>query len=1222
MRKSLFTCLVLLSSSYAIGQNPEINSYIENPSMYAEGQEPAHVPYVAFDDVSGALEGNWDNSPYYQSLEGQWDFKWSKRPEDVPVAFFETTYQTDKWNKIQVPATWQMEGYGYNVYRNIPLEFNPYDPPFVPDHFNPTGCYVRNFEIPDTWEGRKIKLHFNGVKSAYWVWVNGKYVGFDKGSMTSGEFDITKYIRKGGNKLAVKVVRWSDGTYLEDQDMWRFAGIYRDVYLHSVPEVNIADFHVISDLDDQFQNGELHIKGTVKNESSFSASKLMIRATLYNKQQQQVVRTSSRITSLQSGEVKTAALKADIKNPKKWMDESPYLYTMILELMDSKGKVIEILEEKVGFRNISIKDKVLYVNGIPVKMRGVNRHEHDLNKGRTMSRDLIIKDLKLMKQLNVNAIRLSHYPNDPMFYDLADEYGFFVCDEVNAECHYGENFLAAQDGWETAFMDRTTRMVEQNKNHPSIIIWSTGNECGYAPIHEKMAEYIKKTDPTRMIMHQGNQEYADAPFADINGTRYPSPELLELLTDSINKPVIMGEYAHNIGNSLGHFDEYWNIINVNEQLQGGYIWDWVNQGLELPLIQVNDRSEYEHMATVMGRPELVSGKEGKALAFSGMEDYIELNNHVKLDVEKLAIDFWIKPRGWQNTNHLMGKGESYGFVMSSSDKLTFYVTTKAGRKEATTDVPKNWNQNWHQVNGSYDGTSLKLSINNKVMDLQAHSGRIKRDFAPFTVGKNHTHVNEMFTGFTSSDVFDEVRIYSDTDQTDENLVLYLPCDELHDTGKKFEHYGATPNASGTMDGVVNTDRSLQPEAYQLKKSHSPIGFKIINAGEGLFSVENRHSVTNLNEYKIAWQLLVNGEEINKGKLQLDLPAQRSREVSIPYHKSIPEDDTKSLLLRLTACLKEVTPWAEAGYEIAFEEFDLTKPQVKKEIIAGDKVVITLQNDHYLIAGPNFLYKIIKATGQLDMNGFIGPSLTAWRSPIQNERSLWGEQEMQSWYAAGLDILQHKVTSIQQSAIGAALPQVKVISLSRASEEPLISFVNEITYIFANNGSVEVESTITPRTDPDVPLKFPEIKYLPRLGLEFALPLAFQKVAWYGKGPFETYPDRKTGAKTGWYEQAIDNIRMPYLVPQDFGNHTEVRQLKLIGLEKKVDIFFDRKMNFAINPYENLSTAHYAFQLDKAEAQVLFVGEVSGVGGTSIQTRPEYRVYPAKTMIWLKLMPLK
>jgi beta-galactosidase len=570
------------------------------------------------------------------------------------------------------------------------------------------------------------------------VWVNGQYVGFDKGSMTAGEFDITDYLAEGDNTLAVQVVRWSDGSYLEDQDMWRFSGIYRRVYLLAQPETYIRDFFVTTDLDENYQDATLKIDVFVNNKSQSDFKKWTVKASVYDNSKTEITAFSSTLKTLAAKDEAKLSLSQLVKNPDKWSAEKPNMYSLILELLDDKGEVRQVLEERFGFREIEIKDAQLLVNGVHVKIKGTNRHEHDPCIGRTQTVDRIMQDFKLMKQLNINSVRTSHYPNDPVFYDLADEFGLYICDEVNAECHYAENYLAAQPGWELAFMDRTDRFVQRDKNHPSVIMWSMGNECGLAGIHWEMADYCREADPTRPIYHQTNQPNGDAPFADICGTRYPSPAFLDMQADTSQRPIIMGEYSHNMGNAVGHFDEYWEVIYKNKTTQGGYIWDWVNQGLEFDLITTPDASPYQHNVVLHGRPELVDGKNGKAVQFSGIEDFVEVYNSPVFNVEddQLTLSCWVYPRGFIGSNSFISKDSSFALEQNSRDELTFLIKTKKVNA-LTVKLPRNWDDNWHHIAGVYDGAEMTIFMDGEKLTSQMVSGDIQRSRHPVNIGRNH-----------------------------------------------------------------------------------------------------------------------------------------------------------------------------------------------------------------------------------------------------------------------------------------------------------------------------------------------------------------------------------------------------------------------------------------------------------------------------------------------------
>jgi beta-galactosidase len=1144
-----------------------------------------------------------------------------------------------------------MQGFDYNIYRNVPMEFSPYDPPNVPDDFNPTGIYLRYFDIPDNWKNRKIFIHFEGVKSAYWLWLNGNYVGFDKGSMTSGEFDITPYINDGENQIIVKVVRWCDGSYLEDQDMWRFAGIYRDVYIYSSPNLRIQDLYVSTAMDDQYKDAFLNLQCMVRNDLPTSIQDHRLLAALSDHNGNEVTKFNSLLKNIDAGEIINVTLSEKIKDPEKWSAEKPYLYTLILELTDQNKETVHITEEKIGFREIEIKNRQLLVNGVPILLKGVNRHEHDPRLGRTMTRELIKKDMELMKQLNINAIRTSHYPNDPIFYDLADQYGFYICDEVNAECHYGETYLAGLTGWEDAFMDRTIRYVQRDKNHPSVVMWSMGNECGLAPIHYKMAEYVKKSDPTRPVYHQTNYPNGDAPFADIIGTRYPSPAMLDAIADTASRPVIMGEYAHAVGNSMGHFNQYWEKIHKYPVLQGGFIWDWVNQGIYDKLRATPDYSLYDHEAVIMGRTDIVEGKTGKAFSFSGLDDFIEITPHGILNItgDQLTVEAWIFPRGYNGSNAIITKGDhSFSLDQISRDSLSFSVYTRGGRyhsevkSEVKALVPQNWNFRWHHVAGIYDGLAIKLFLNGKLIGEEATSGDINRSIHPITIGKNHERDAENQPGFISNSIFDDVRIYNKAitkdnlghnsmpDASDKNLILWLKLDVQEENGE-FLAYGATPSHSATMDGIIFSNRTFQPESYQAKISHSPVVFELKDPLKGDVLIKNKFHFTNLEEYTIEWNLIADTASIQGGSIKESILPQDQKSVSLPL-KEITWEPGAEYRLILSLVLDQDTWWAEKGYELTFKEFPLpNKSDTKQVYLIPAGTVSYKSNESTLnIQGSDFTYEIDRKRGiiskitHLDMDMILnGPQLNVFRPWIVNEISHWTRAEFDEWYEWGLDSLVHEVENHTITVISPSQIDVLFTVLSTSFIDPTIQFLNHYNYSFHGTGDVIFDHIVIPNTE--FPARRPrdDIHWIQKIGLQFKLDKAFKSITWYGKGPIETYPDRKEGAKTGIFTEEFNDIQMPYIIPQDFGNKTDVRWLFVEQKnEMGLAIFADHTFNISVNPYSNLGTTWYPYQLDRTSTVTLNVDhKVSGVGGTPITVRQTFRTYPQKYNYRLRLKPV-
>jgi len=580
-----FSVLVISLMILSCAKNPASTDTAydwEDPAVLGQNKEPAHSHFIPYPDIPTALKNDPSKSSFYQSLNGIWKFHYVKKPADRPINFFREDYDVSQWADISVPGNWEMQGFGVPIYTDTAYPF-PSDPPRIPHDDNPVGSYRRSFTIPESWEGRQIFLHFGSVKSAMYVWINGKNTGYSQGSKTPAEFDITGFLHKGENSLALEVYRYSDGAYLEGQDYWKISGIERDVYLFSTPSVHIQDFFVITDLDDNYRNAKLNVALLVQNHMAQNTGDFRIQLDLLDAQNQSILESPVK-KDFQASEQQEPSIvfDLDIQNPKKWTAETPHLYTLLLSLIDNSGQTAEVVTCKVGFRKVEITDGQLLINGVPIYLKGVNRHEHDPVTGRYLREDSMIQDIKLMKRFNINAVRTSHYPNTPLWYELCDKYGLYVIDEANIESHGVEPYnpdksLTDKPEWQQAFLDRTIRMVERDKNHPCVIIWSLGNENGFGQNFKTTYKWIKERDPSRPVQ---SEDVGLEPYTDIFCPMYHRiHEIKEYAEGKDPRPLILCEYAHAMGNSVGNLQDYWDVIYAHKKLQGGFIWDWVDQGL-------------------------------------------------------------------------------------------------------------------------------------------------------------------------------------------------------------------------------------------------------------------------------------------------------------------------------------------------------------------------------------------------------------------------------------------------------------------------------------------------------------------------------------------------------------------------------------------------------------------------------------------------------------------
>lgn len=1026
----------------------------EDPTMIAQNKLPARATSYSFSNEDDALSGDREKSAII-SLDGTWKFHYSEGVENRPVNFFRQ--DVSSWDDIDVPSCWEMRGYGVPIYKNSGYNFTP-NPPFV-TRKNQIGSYVRTFRVPEDWGDKRIILHFGGVSSAMYVWVNGEKVGYSQGSRLPAEFDITRLVKPGENKVAVEVYRWSDGFYLEDQDHWRMSGIYREVYLMAEPKVAIEDFFVRTRLDENYRDALLQIRPEITRAGKDALKGWTLEARLYAPDntpvfEKPLVRSAQSIAYErypQRDNVYFGLMEAQVKDPLKWSDETPVLYTLVLSLKDENGSLVEARSAKIGFREVEIKDGRLLVNGHPVKLRGVNRHDHDHINGKTVTREDMEEDVRLMKQFNFNAVRTSHYPNDPYFYDLCDRYGLYVMDEANIESHGVNGFLSNRPEWHNAFVDRVVRMVERDKNHPSVISWSLGNESGCGPNHAAAAGWVKEFDPTRFIHYEGAQgdpehkdytpinseEYknqksvanpTDRWFVDVISRMYSPLNELEYMAQSpyIHRPIMLCEYAHAMGNSLGNFKEYWDMFYRYPNLIGGFIWDWIDQGVVM--------------------------------------------------IDKNGKEF-------------------------------------------------------------------------------------------FAYGGDHS-------------------------------------DEPNDN-------------DFCINGVIASDRTPKPQTWEAKKVMQQVEFVPVQLADGKIKLYNHFVFTNLENYELKWVLSQDASVLQKGSMEVSVNPGDSKLVTIPFKvvKPLPNSE---YWLRVSMHLKEDKPWAKAGHEIAWEQFQLpleTPAMVKKQSKLAAPV-FSETDDAIVVKGKEFELHISKETGYITAlkvqdNQLVTQPMKPyfWRPLTDNDERGWRPQDRLKVWKDLPDNLKLNKLKVETSQ--------SLVTAELSYEDLLLT----LDYHIAPNGSVETHFTL------NIPEEMPEPM---RVGMTLGASTSLQKMAFYGKGPFENYCDRNQAADVGIYSGAVDDFYYHYVKPQESSNHTGVRWLALSN-EAKAGLMVvapDQPLETSVWPYtaEDIFVAQHPNELKKADYLTVNIShKMAGVGGTdswSLKARPieAYRLLDKHYEYRFRLVP--
>ena len=1038
----------------SLWENPEW----ENPEFFQINREKPRATFYSFPSITEALEGkDWKASPFYQSLNGTWDFYYTDSVQARPEEFYKKDFSVKGWDKINVPSNWELQGFGLPIYTNIKYVF-PKNPPYISHTMNNVGSYKRSFDLPKDWNNKDVYLHFAGVSGAMYVYLNGEFVGYNEGSKTPAEFNITKHIISGENQLAVQVLRWSDASYMEDQDFWRLSGIERDVYLRAENLVSIKDIQYNGDLSNNFTQGEFSLNIDFESTSNLAENR-RIHVDLFDGETS--IFSEEKTLRIDSYNQQSLEFSVSIPNVKAWSAETPNLYTLLIAVKDEHGKVQQATTLKTGFRNITIKNNQFLVNGKPVLIKGVNLHDHDETTGHVVSKALTLKDLTIMKQNNINAIRCSHYPKNTFFYDLCDQYGFYVIDEANIETHgmgttnqgldkkpeIKKIHPAYREDWKQAHLDRTIRMFERDKNHPSIVTWSLGNEAGNGDNFFATYDWLKANDSTRPTQYEGATKYENT---DIQAPMYDRiPQLIEYAENNPKRPLILCEYSHAMGNSLGNFKDYWDVIRKYDVLQGGFIWDWVDQGL---VVETEDAQKY------------------------------------------------------------CGYGGDFGAV--------------------------------------------------------------------------HLH---------------------------------------HD-------------ANFCLNGIVNPDRTPHPGLQELKKVYQNILFSDIDWKKGKVKISNEYFFTNLNHFKIDWELFKEGENFASGSLGvLDIEPETSKEVQL----NLPELDfsNNEYTLNFLATTHKELPLLFKGFPLAKEQFITGKYSSQFKENSKETISVSTTENDIVFKSEAITASFDKDSGELSNldygNGNIilkGITPNFWRATTDNDFGFNMPKHFGIWKKATNNktlvslILKDEtstfdVLSVQEINLKGHLVQLEA-SYKLADDIATL----QMTYQINASGQITVKTELQ-----DVKNDLPN---MPRFGTNFIVNKELDSVNWYGRGPLENYQDRKTSQFVGNYKALVSDLYYPYIRPQENGYRTDIRWVTFKNTQGRgIKILGPKPLCFSAHHQYNSDfdagdTKQQRHTIDIIERDLVNINidnAQMGVGGdTSWWTRPleQYQIKAGNQSFSYSIIPIQ
>ena len=1233
---------VLFLATQLFAQQPDW----ENPAIFRINKEAARATSMPFPTKEESVSKPRLQSSWCKLLNGNWKFQYSGNPSAVPTGFETQAYDDTAWKLIPVPSNWQLQGYGQPLYTNIiyPFAKKPPtvtgEPPqqfsnFPPENRNPVGAYRLKFALPDNWKGRHTFIVFGGVDSAFHLWINGRKVGYSQDSRTPAEFDITPYLQDGENLLATEVYQYSDGSYLEDQDMFRLSGIFRDVYLWSAADLDLRDFHIKAGLTDDYQTGRLECAATVANRGNAETEvKVALTLTAPDGSATSAPIVTTKVAA--KGETTPTISIDKIPGVKAWSAELPNLYTYHIVLSDSSGTEIAHYSGKTGFRRDEIKNGQLLHNGRPILVKGINRHDHNPRTGHYLTEADMRADLLGMKCANINAIRTSHYPNDAAFLGLCDELGFYVVSEANLESHgmgYGPESLANDPNWFEAHLDRVKNMVERDKNHPCVIMWSLGNEAGDGPNFVKCSAWVHQRDPSRPVHYE---RAIQAAHVDVFSPMYSTLEDCQQYCRTEEKkplekqrPLILCEYSHAMGNSCGNISDYWNLFRKERLLQGGFIWDWKDQALfhmKHKVSDAEDRSPNKIPLRLLGS---LDTDEGLFAGCAVVEKTTKLDLTEKLTAvaEARLNNSGPNPGG----QPMISKGANAYLLGISEDggNVEFGIQSSGAWHKVLAKLPADAASKFHVYAGVYDSTALTVFIDGQAAASAACTGAVNVNNFETGIAINTEETAQRFNG-----AIRRVAVYPRSlapadlagNATDPVLSIDFTKDAEKPKKQRFLAYGGDFNDRPTdrsfcCNGIMGAVLTTSPQVDEVKKVYQNIHTRLLDAGSPKvkISVLNENSFRGVQPVNGSWKLIKDGVAAAEGRLALpDIAPGQSAEFEIATGHT--PDPNSEYFLRVRYDLTEKTEWFPVGMPVAWDELPLPwgKRKVPAPVPCTSPAAFTEDATAITVKAGKITAVIDKSRGILtsilhqDQEWLISPLyLNFWRPPTNNARGAKLDHLLKIWQYAGIRATAEKVTAVQEGNDIVVTAELKIPANDSAAT---------VKYRFTGGEQISIDSDFRPGKDlPDIP----------RIGFQCEIPNRTTDCKWYGLGPHENYIDRKSGAWTTIHGMMAPSMFYRYVDPQESGNRSEVRWITLTcpagGSGLRVDATGESLLEIslypctasditlAMHPVEIPARSFYTLNLDHRQ---------SGLGGYDswgALALPQYRLHADRPYHWSFLL---